>query len=237
MKAPKSVRLLQLLLVAQIALAGLGVWAWRSAGASGPEPLTEPPPGPATDAQLPATVESAYPAALARAQAWRDDARLLHVSAELMWPREAQSSAVSQLPDGGWLLFVFVAPWDRFGGNEDAATLTLLVDRRSGSIYGETALGWEEAPALPAPLVATYPVSSTVAVVIAEAHGGATFRRACPDVRWDSRIGLDVTSDGKPIWTVTYRDDRVADKNSLTVRIDASTGAVIDLRDTSLACP
>ena len=221
-----SRRVASSLLVAQVLLAGIGVGAWRWAEAS-------PPPASvlADDGSLPAgampTLEGGLAIAEAQARAWQEDAEPLNATMQVDWPWERPPpGTASDLPAGGWLVYVFIAPWEPRTEDIEAASLTVLIDRLTGAVLPQEPVGWARAPAGDAPRP-TARVTSVEAVLLAEAAGGTDFRRACPVHRHLTRASLVATGPWPPHWFVSYRDERTPARHGLAVRIDARTAEVL----------
>jgi hypothetical protein len=212
---------LQLLL----AVLALSVWVWTP-DRPGLPPL---PAGTAPLAGSGATYESALPLAQAQADAWLPGAILLNASMQVDWPWSVPSGSPTALPGTGWLTYSFVAPWHPPGRPPGAATLGVVIERLTGAIVTQETEGWEQTPEFrpPPPSAA---IDSTEATLRAEEAGGTTFRRDCPQFRHLSRTFP--VAGGRtewPLhWVVVYEDTRVPDKHGLLLRIDATTGEVLD---------
>ena len=221
-----------------LALALAGLLAWRLAPDAPP-----PPPLPAVaPTGEPLTLESAERIARAQADRWLPGARVLNASMQIDWPW--QRTAIAGVPGGGWITFVYVAPWSAFGRNERAASLGLVLERQSGQIVRQSVLGWETPPLLLAtPTAAATPVaaprglSSAAATVAAEAAGGTAFRMACPELRHVSRVIPAGDVDTPTEWVVIYEDSREPDRHGFLVRIDAGTGELLETRSEAPLCP
>jgi hypothetical protein len=227
-------RVLWALLAVQVALAAAGIGLWRFGRASPgvPAPIGGPP------AIVSPTLEEGAAIARLRADAWRPGAQLLSATMQVDWPWDQTSEAVVAVPATGWLTYVFVAPWDPALGREEAASLTVLIDRLSGDVAAQTSLGWEAAPAV-TPSAATPAVTSTAAVLVAEASGGTTFRTACPERRHLTRVSLvePVGGGGLPAhWLVTYEDTLQPGRHGFRVRVDAATAAVLEVEGKAASC-
>lgn len=209
------------LLVVQVVLAAAGIGLWRGAASAPPSPTDA-----ATRLPVPTTFERGLAAATERARAWRPEARLLSATMQVDWPWEAPPPVVSAVASGGWLTYVFVAPWSPAGRQAEAASLAILIDRMSGDLVVEESLAWESSSGEAAPADAA--VTADAAVLLAEAAGGTAFRRACPIDRHLSRLAL-VAGGGDPDWLVVYRDEREPGRHGFTVRIDGATSAVLDI--------
>lgn len=221
------------LLALQMLIAAVGVFAWRATATPAPAPSWEV--GVATPAALPATLEGGLAVAAERAAAWRSGARLLSATMQVDWPWDPPPPTVRSVPGTGWLTYVFVAPWEPTGRREEAASLTVLVERLSGAVVAQDALGWEEAP-VPDPAATPPAVSSTAAVLVAEAVGGTAFRGACPHYRHLTRAALVAERDRPPVWAVTYEDAREPTRHGLRVRVDAATGEVMEIGGEAVGC-
>jgi hypothetical protein len=154
------------------------------------------------------------------------------------WPwQPPPPGVVTDIPGTGWLTYVFIAPWQPPGRGPGAATLSVVVDRLSGRVAAQTTLGWEHAPAAPSVIATpTATVPSSTAIILAEAAGGTTFRRACPQFRHVTRISL-VDQPGVPaFWLVTYEDSRQPDRHGLLLRIGAVTPGVLATADDAPEC-
>lgn len=219
-----------------VGLVGVAFWQWSRAQ----EPETpEPSVQTGLVGTLPAGIETAYPVALDRARRWRDDARLLSASQQVDWPLgDLAPGPVTDIPSGGWLTYVFISGWQHPLGTWEAVSLSVTVERSGGAVILGEPLTWTNEPTVPPPLLATYPVSSTAAVVAAEAAAGTAFRHGCPAVRHTTRLGLLNGASG-PEWVVTYLDDRpglTGEPNDLKIRIDVGSAQVLSVVDHSLPC-
>ena len=225
------------LLALAVGLSLAGLLYWRLVPDAPP-----PPPPPALPASgAPLTIETAAPIARAQAERWLPGAVELNASMQVDWPWERAPAA--GLPGGGWISFVYVAPWSAFGRNVQAASLSFVLERQSGQIVRQETLGWETAPDLLAtpnaaaatPVAAPRGLSSAAAALAAEAAGGTAFRTACPELRHVSRVIRAATAPGE--WVVVYEDARQPDQHGLLVRIDAATGEVIEVSGQAPPCP
>ena len=222
MSASRKVVVGLLVLQLLIGAIGIGVWRWTSEAAPA---VPVVPMGGAAPAVQPATLESGEEIAAGQADAWRAGARLFSATMQVDWSWESPPVTVTSVPGTGWLTYVFVAPWHPAGRREQAASLAVLIERLSGSVRTETTLGWGEAP--PGEGAATAAVSSTAAVLAAEAAGGTGFRRACPANRHMTRVSLVTGTEWPAHWLVTYEDAREPERHGLEVRIDAATAKVL----------
>lgn len=217
------------LLAAQAVLVVAAIALWlvsrADAVASPPEPRPQPP----AEALRPATLESAYPFALARARQWDDDAELLAAMTHIDWPLDGGAVVDRQVPGGGWLNYTFVAPSDAPLGRRGTAVLRIRIERYGGTIADELTTGWEqETPPLGVDLTALA-IDSSAAAIVAERVGGDGFREACPLVRHVSRAGLAAGDDGQVAWAITYSDDRHPERAGFSARIDAASGAALEI--------
>lgn len=220
----RATRILAGLLAAAVTLSLAGWLWWRLVPDAPPAPpLPEPVPAPASAT----TYEDAVAIAQAQADRWLPGARLLNATMQVDWPWRVPTGRVTDLPATGWVTAIFLAPWDAPPGrNETAASLSVVLERLSRQIVLQETLGWETA-AIP-PATPTPGIDSTVASILAERGGGTEFRRACPELRHLSRIGLVSNAPGFPQhWLVTYEDSRRPEAHGLLLRIDAATGAVV----------
>lgn len=215
------------LLVAQVALAlvALGVWIWTPDAPA-------LPPIPRTTAPLDgsgATLESALPLAQSQADAWLPDAVLLNASMQVDWPWTVPPEPPTEIPGTGWISYAFLAPWYPPGRPAGGASLSVIVERLSGAIVSQETDGWEQAPQLRPPPPAS-PVDSSAATLAAEAAGGTAFRRACPQYRHLSRTIPVAAGRTKwsQNWVVIYEDSRQPSQHGLLIRIDATTGKVLE---------
>lgn len=208
-----------------LAVVALAVWVWTPDA----PPLPPLPTATAPLAGSGATLESALSLAQAQADAWLPRAVLLNATMQVDWPWTVPPGTPSELPGTGWLSYAFVAPWRPPGRPPGAASLSVVVERLSGAVVTQDTKGWEEAPAFrPSPL--PLPIDATEATLRAEAAGGTDFRRACPQYRHLSRTIPVAAGRTKwpQHWVVLYEDSRAPEKHGLMLRIDATTGDVLD---------
>ncbi len=205
--------------IAMIVLIGLGVRLALGSGADAAEglsPLAPPEPG----RPRPATVESAWPMAAARASEWDADARVFSLASQYDWPSDA--TTVPSEPAGGWLVYVFVA-----GNGEATSTLTIMVERNSAFISRETVteLGVDAHGFGPVEFEQAI-VTSVQARDLAGRAGGDAFRDGCRSSRFTARQTFQpAADDANAAWLVTYADSRVRNGPALHVAIDAVSGA------------
>lgn len=226
-------KLLWCLLGLQLLIGAAGVIFWRASAAPAPAPSFAV--GVATPGRLPATLEDGAAVAWERARGWRAGARLLSATMQVDWPWDPPPGAVRTLPGTGWLTYVFVAPWEPAGRREEAASLTVLVERLSGEVVAQTTLGWETVPDA-RPDEGEPPVPSAAAVLVAEASGGTSFRRGCPQFRHLTRVALMPAGTLPTHWVVTYEDARQPARHGLRVRVDAASGAVLETAEEGAGC-
>ena len=231
-----SRRWLLLLLAFQVVVAGLAfaVWIWTPNA----PPTPSLPTAGLTPIARPASFESAFPLAWEQARAWNPDARLLSATLQVDWPWDpVPPGVVTAVPGTGWITFVFVAPWQPPGRGAGAASLSVVVERLSGRILQQSSLGWEYVPATPIAVATPLTtIPSTTAVLVAEAAGGASFRRACPPLRHVTRVALETDQGYPPHWLITYEDSRAPDGHGLRVRVDAITAEVLEVDQAAPAC-
>jgi hypothetical protein len=177
-------------------------------------------------AGVPLTIESGFAGALDRARTWAADSELFSSGMQVDWPTDAAVAGSSEIPETGWILYTFASATHAIGPGGEGATLSMLVDRKSGVLIDEQEMGWTWAPSRPL-AVTTYPISSMVALFAADTTAGNSYRVACPEFRHLSRLSIVPSVDGAdPFWLVTYEDQRSAGQPGVSVRIDAITGQV-----------
>ena len=196
-------------------------------GASAEDP-PEVPITPATNPGEALTVETALPIADPVARAWDDAAVLISASMEVVWNQDEPVVAPSSIADGGAMTLVYAA--------EDRQ-LSLIMDRRSGVIFHAEVGEWSEELAVPLP-VSSIARSSAIAVLAAEVSQGTSYRAACPDLRFVTRVFLARSSEspGNPVWLVSYVDERHRDRPDIEIAVDAVTGETIGAEATALGC-
>lgn len=217
-----------------LAMIALGVWVWTP-----DRPAL--PPLPTANAPLAdegATYESALPLAQAQADAWLPGALLLNASMQIDWPWTVPLEPVTEVPGTGWLTYAFVAPWDPPGRPPGAASLGIVIERLTGAVVSQDTEGWEQTPDFRPPPPTAAAIDSTEATLVAEEAGGTDFRRACPQYRHVSRT-FPVASnrtEWPQHWVVIYEDTRVPESHALLLRIDATTGDVLDREGNAPEC-
>ncbi len=163
----------------------------------------------------------------AQAETWLPGASPTMISMQIDWPWTQASNDMTAIPPGGWINTVFVAPWQPpIGKSGQGATLSMLYDRGSGEIVGQSVLSWETPPAQP-PAWSPPPIDSTAALIAAEDAAGRQFRSACPEQRHTTRISLLDRASDAPNWLVDYDDMLDPQARGLVMRIDATTGEII----------
>ena len=203
------------LLVAQVVVLAIAL-------RDGPAP-GDPPELPVTSATMPRealTIESALPLADPVARAWDDDARLVSALMEVVWPQDETVVVPEAIADGGAMTLVYAA---------GDAQLTLLMDRGSGTIFHGEVGEWSDELALPLP-VAAIARSSSIAVLAAEVSYGTTYRGACPEYRFVTRVYLSRSAGDAavPVWLVSYVDERRRDRPDIQLVVDAVSGKTVD---------
>ena len=201
----------------------IAFWFAIDYGSPAPPPIgtdtPRPTPGPSVD--LPLSLEDGVPLAYARAHQWREDARLILVSAQFDWLDG--TPAASGLPRGGTLLYTFAGVEPDMFGRERFPVFTVLVGRESGRIFYETEDTVAVEPGETVTL-AGLPVDSADAFALAQRLAGAAYRAVCPGERNQLHVILDTSPAGSPRWAVVYYDQRDASHNDTVVRIDAVSG-------------
>jgi hypothetical protein len=212
------------LIVAQVILVVVVVLGWRGRAGSASSPLVRLETG--VTAGTPLTIESGLAGALGRAREWSQDAFLFAAGMQIDWPTDPATASGSELPGNGWVLYTFASEKVGVGPGGEAATLSMMVDRMSGVLIDERELGWTELPRRRADL-ATYPISSSVALFAIETTDGNRYRNSCPEFRHLARVSIVPSLDGGDAdWLVTYEDQRSGGRPAILVRVDAVTGQV-----------
>jgi hypothetical protein len=163
---------------------------------------------------------------------------LLNASMQVDWPWSVAPEPPTEIPGTGWLTYAFVAPWQPPGRPPGAASLGVVIERLSGAVVTLDTEGWEEAPQFLAPPPPA-PIDSSQATLLAEAAGGTDFRRECPQYRHLSRtfpIAAGRT-EWPQHWVVIYEDSRAPEKHGLLLRIDATSGDVLNRDGAAPECP
>ncbi len=191
-----------------------------------------PPTAPVTPATIPIealTIETALPLADPVALAWDDDAVLVSASMEVIWDRDAAVTVPSTIADSGALTLVYA------GGDRQ---LSLLMDRGSGVIFHAEEGEWSDELAIPLPVSAIVR-SSAISVLAAEVSYGTSYRAACPEYRFVTRVYLSRSADSaaNPVWLVSYVDERHRDRPDIQIAVDAVTGRTVDGEAMELGCP
>jgi hypothetical protein len=214
-------RLLVLAVVLQVMGAAAGVAIWRHGVQPATAKFSRLETG--VPAGVPLTIESGLTAATERARAWSPEASLFAVGMQLEWPTEGAGVTSHEIPGGGWIIYTFASGR---GGN-GRATLSLMVDRVSGVVVDEREERWSWDPRRRLDL-ATYPISSTVALYATELGIGGAYRAACPTMRHLTRVSAMPAEEpnGHPQWVVTYEDERFPSNPGVLARIDAVDGTV-----------
>ncbi len=177
-------------------------------------------------AGAPLTIESGLQGALRRARSWSEDAYLMSVALQVDWPSDPAAASGSEIPGAGWVIYTFASGERGVGLDGEAATLSMMVDRTSGVVIDEREMGWTWRPGRGVD-IATYPISSTVALFAVETTQGQAYRMACPQFRHLSRVSVVPPSGGgNAYWLVTYEDQRFGGRPEIVVRVDAMTGDI-----------
>lgn len=166
------------------------------------------------------TIETALPLADPVARAWDEDARLVSALMEVLWPQDDAVVVPESIPEGGAMTLVYAA---------GDAQLTLLMDRGSGTIFHGEVGEWSDELALPLPVPAIAR-SSAIAVLAAEVSYGTSYRAACPEYRFVTRVYLSraATDAAYPVWLVSYVDERRRDRPDIQLVVDAVSGKTVD---------
>lgn len=181
------------------------------------------PDFPITPATVPLealTIETALPLTDPVARAWDDRATLISALMEVVWPQDEVVVVPSSIADGGAMTLVYAA---------GDAQLTLLMDRGTGVIFHGEVGEWSDELAMPLP-VSAIARSSTIAVLAAEVSYGTSYRAACPEYRFVTRVYLSRAVDdaANPIWLVSYVDERRRDRPDIQLLVDAVSGTTVD---------
>jgi hypothetical protein len=198
------------------------------------------PSAPALDAiQFPTpdmalTIQSGAERGNQVASAWADNAVLAFASMQVDWPTEAPSDTVPSVSPFGWIRLMYVAPVDN--GPSDYAALSLLFERVSGTLASASVSRWDVAPRN-GNLLDGISVTDQTAVLATEVDGGTIYRAACPDKRNESMVSLtrDATT-GEPVWSISYDENGRNSSGSMLVEVNASTGALTDIRQGPATC-
>ena len=200
--------------------------ALRGDGEAGAVPQLPINPAPIPAEVL--TIETALPLADSVARAWRDDSALVSAVMEVIWDQDAEVVVPTTVAPGGAMTLVYAA---------GDAQLSLLMDRRSGVIFHAEEGAWSHALATPLP-IAAIARSSSIAVLAAEVSYGTSYRAACPEHRFVTRIYLarSPTDAARPVWVVSYVDERHRDRPDLEIDVDAVTGKTVGGEAVPLGC-
>jgi hypothetical protein len=214
-------------LIAQIALIAIALLS----NADGSDhrtistPHVEVPAG-----SIPLSAESGQPIAQAYADRWSTNADMIAVTMRLDWPADASAIRAGELPESGWLIYVF---------SDGEKTESIYLDRGTGFLLAnaESEFGGGDWSALD---YRTYPRRSTIAAAAADITSGYTYRSACPDSRTTALVTAtsvtDVDGSSRPVWTVTYGDSRFSGTYDVLVQMDALSGNVIKREVRDRAC-
>jgi len=209
-------------LAGQVAIVAFGLVLWRATGETAP-----PLPAGAVLASG-ATIETGLLAAERQSVGGEGEgegkARLLHATMQVDWPWEPPPSRVTALPPTGWLTYAFLVSAE--DQEDDGAAASVLIDRLTGEIVAQDRIDWPSPPGPPRSLPT---VSSTTALLAAEAAVGTAFRRACPAERHLTRVAplLPAAPSEPATWLITYEDSRQRGRPGLTVRVDGTSAAVL----------
>jgi len=225
------------LLLLAIAVVGLmigGLVYWKTVpGAPGPPPLPQEAIASGPDGVM---LEEAQPVLDALAAAWLPNARPIRVVLLVDWSAVPPDAPEGTLPGGGWISAAYVAPWDApLGKRQEAAALTVDIDRGTGRVVKVESSGWGSLPDLP-PVGDAPTITSAEALLIAENEVGKTYRASCPGTHNQTRVAWATTGSDAPYWAVTYGDTRTPEKYGMLVRIDGETGLVLEAREVSQPC-
>lgn len=212
-----------LLLTTQTVLGWLALDGGSSAPAVPPMPVT-----PVSEPVEPLTIDTALVVADPVALAWDPDARLVSALMEVLWPQDGPVTVPSEVPSGGALTLVYAA---------GDAQLTLLMDRGSGVVFHAETGEWSDELAVP---LATDQIDrpSAIAVLAAEVSYGTSYRAACPEYRFVTRVYLanGQGAEGHPAWLVSYVDERHRDRPDIRIRVDTVTGKTVGGQATGVGC-
>jgi len=147
---------------------------------------------------------------------------------EVVWPQDEAVVVPEAIADGGAMTLVYAV---------GDAQLTLLMDRGSGTIFHGEVGDWSDELARPLP-VSAIARSSAIAVLAAEVSYGTSYRAACPEYRFVTRVYLSRAADDadNPVWLVSYVDERRRDRPDIQLVVDAVSGHTVDGQATPAAC-
>lgn len=117
-------------------------------------------------------------------------ARLVLVSQRVDWPVDAPVAGEPWVATGGWITYVFTLD----GNAPSGESLSLEIERLSGTIVRTEELTWEEGSERPTLPLGRLPISSDEAIMAVEEAGGTAFRAECPAVRGQTIITLNLDS-------------------------------------------
>jgi hypothetical protein len=111
-----------------------------------------------------------------------------------------------------------------------------MFERVSGKLTDARVSRWDIAPEKVA-LLDGINVSEETAVLASEIDRGTIYRAACPEKRNQSMVSItrDPASD-QPIWNVSYSENGRNSSGSMLIAVNASTGALTELREGPSAC-
>jgi hypothetical protein len=196
----------------------LGIWATRIIGDAHTFQAQPSLPDPAN---LPLTIESGYPTALAIAREWADEPKLMATNMQVDWPLSVDLQSPIALAPGGWISYTFYRTAS--ASDDPEQTLSLFFERTSGVLVQLRTLDWDEDAAAVPLNPQELPINSASAVITVEAREGRSWRSACPTERHLTRVSLTSQTDGEPTWIVTY-EVRGTDRAGLLAHVDAERG-------------
>ncbi len=188
---------------------------------------------PSPSVSLPLSLEDGLPLATARAEQWREDARLILISAQFDW-LDGTPAALGG-PRGGNLIYTFAATETNWLGQDRYPVLTVMIGRESGQIF------FEAEEQIDVPPGATQTLSgltfdSVEAFELAQQLAGLNYRAPCPNVRNQVQVIFDTAGNRRPSWAVVYYDSRDVSHNDIIVRIDAMSGVPTIKPGTPVPC-
>ena len=213
-------------IVAQIAIAAIAIA--RDDAEVGPvAPII-----PTAEITEPLALEAAAALGTEVAREWRNDAVLVRAGMQIDWPDDMVDELPTELPQGGWAILGLLS------GND---LLTLRMDRGSGVVV-ETEL--QRLSDADAAHLASHAIdfeqassNSTTAILASEIAYGQSHRAACPERRRATWISVIHDEDsGESSWFVRYRDNANPETITLSMQIDWTTGAMVDVVNTDPDC-